>query len=124
MLDIYPTLVEETGFQTPKELEGLSLSPLLKNAQTQWSKAAITQIHHASDKQGYSIRTKKWRYTEWNEGSDGKELYDHENDPEERVNLASNPEYIQIMTRLSKEVQNYSKTYVANSKKVKNSKKK
>ncbi|MDD7984764.1 sulfatase [Lentisphaera marina] len=124
MLDIYPTLVEETGFQIPKELEGLSLSPLLKNAQTQWSKAAITQIHHASDKQGYSIRTKKWRYTEWNEGRDGKELYDHENDPEERVNLASSPEYTQIMTRLSQEVQNYSKTYVANSKKVKNNKKK
>ena len=119
MLDIYPTLVDQTGFTIPAELEGLSLTPLLKNSQAKWDKAAITQVHHASNTQGYSIRTKKWRYTEWNEGRDGKELYNHEIDPEESINLASNPEYTQVMTQLSQQVQIYSKSYMANPKKAK-----
>ena len=122
MLDIYPTLVDESGFQVPNELEGLSLSPLLKNSEAKWDKAAITQIHHAPNKQGYSIRTKKWRYTEWNEGRDGKELYNHEIDPEERINLASNPEHKQVIAQLSQAVQTYSKSYVANTSKAKKGK--
>ena len=122
MLVIYPTLVDQTGFTIPAELEGLSLTPLLKNSQAKWDKAAITQVHHASNTQGYSIRTKKWRYTEWNEGRDGKELYNHEIDPEESINHASNSEYTQVMTQLSQQVQVYSKSYVANPKKAKKSK--
>ena len=123
LLDIYPTLVEETGFQIPSELEGVSLSPLLKNAQTKWTKPAITQIHHAADKQGYSIRSKKWRYTEWNKGQSGKELYNHETDLEETINLASNPEYTQIIAQLSKELQKFSNTYVPGPQKAKKGKK-
>ena len=124
MLDIYPTLVDQTGFKIPSELEGLSLSPLLNNSEAKWDKPAITQVHHSSNKQGYSIRTKKWRYTEWNEGRDGKELYNHELDPEEATNLASNPEYTQVIAQLSKQVQVYSKNYVANASKAKKGKNK
>ena len=40
---------------------------------------------------GRSIRTERWRYTEWNGGKDGVELYDHQNDPVEMKNLASDP---------------------------------
>ena len=37
---------------------------------------------------GYSLRTPRWRYTEWDEGREGRELYDHESDPGELKNLA------------------------------------
>ena len=37
---------------------------------------------------GYSLRTPRWRYTEWDEGKKGRELYDHEADPLEQTNLA------------------------------------
>lgn len=38
---------------------------------------------------GYSLRTARWRYTEWGEGgAQGRELYDHETDPRELANLA------------------------------------
>jgi len=37
---------------------------------------------------GYSFRTPRWRYTEWDEGHAGRELYDHEADPRELTNLA------------------------------------
>lgn len=72
----------------------------------------MTQVHHRPDQQGYSIRTEKWRYTEWNEGAAGKELYNHECDPAEVTNLAENPEYASVVSTLSKQLQSYSKTYV------------
>jgi uncharacterized sulfatase len=40
---------------------------------------------------GRSIRTDRWRYTEWDEGRAGTELYDHHVDPNEFQNLAVTP---------------------------------
>jgi hypothetical protein len=37
------------------------------------------------------VRTKRWRYTEWDDGKKGAELYDHDRDPGEYNNLARNP---------------------------------
>jgi len=49
---------------------------------------------------GASIRTDRWRYTEWNEGEQGIELYDHSNDPGEFDNLASKPKFAGIISDL------------------------
>lgn len=41
---------------------------------------------------GFSLRTARWRYTEWGEGGAlGRELYDHDKDPRELTNLAGSP---------------------------------
>ena len=42
---------------------------------------------------GYSVRTEKWRYTVWDEGKRGVELYDEANDPDEMRNLAAEAKY-------------------------------
>ena len=39
---------------------------------------------------GRGVRTDRYRYTEWTEGKDGVELYDHQTDPHEWTNLAGN----------------------------------
>jgi uncharacterized sulfatase len=40
---------------------------------------------------GYSVHTPQYRYTEWDAGRAGVELYDHKSDPDELHNLATDP---------------------------------
>ncbi len=55
---------------------------------------------------GYSMRTDRWRYTEWITRAAGdivaRELYDHDNDPEKRVNIAGKPEHAKLIAKLSR----------------------
>jgi arylsulfatase A-like enzyme len=54
---------------------------------------------------GYSLRTARWRYTEWGEaGADGRELYDHESDPKELTNLASVAAHAETVKELSQQL--------------------
>jgi len=109
LLDLYPTLVECTGQKVPEALDGESLFPFLKNPAYSWDKPAISQVYHSKNAQGYSIRTNRWRFTEWNGGAAGLELYDHENDPDEIVNLAQDPAYKIIIEKLSEKLMPYTK---------------
>jgi iduronate 2-sulfatase len=90
LLDLYPTLADLTGLKPVAPLDGASLRPLLANAQAHWDRPAFTQV----ERQGFggnSVRTPRWRYTEWDEGRRGTELYDHDRDPGELHNLAADP---------------------------------
>ena len=111
-VDIYPTLTELAGLPTPKQVEGRSLKRLLDNPLTQWNGTAITQVLRPADDRlkdpvmGRSIRTERWRYSDWAEGKYGEELYDHFADPMEFNNLALNPtkENRKIIKMLKKEL--------------------
>jgi len=97
-VDIYPTLVDWAGLPVPGYLAGRSLRPLLVDPLAEWNGAAVTQILRPADSRlsepvmGRSIRTDRWRYTDWNEGKAGIELYDHYSDPMEFDNLAADPD--------------------------------
>lgn len=91
LVDLYPTLADLCGLKPPPNLAGRSLRPLLDDPQAEWREAAVTQILRPGNGQpvmGRSLRTARWRYTEWNEGESGIELYDHDAEPGEHVNLA------------------------------------
>jgi uncharacterized sulfatase len=101
LVDIYPTLADITGLKAPEGLEGYSLAGLLKNPKSKWEHPAYTQVQRGKIP-GHSVRTEKWRYTEWNFGQAGAELYDEVNDPKELNNLASDPKYASIVTEMKK----------------------
>jgi uncharacterized sulfatase len=109
-IDIYPTLTELARIKTPKQVEGRSLVPLLQNPLSEWNGFAITQVLRPSDNRlakpvmGRSIRTERWRYSDWAEGKSGVELYDHYADPMEFNNLAENAtkENLAVMKTLRK----------------------
>ena len=98
LVDLYPTLIELSGLPVKKGLDGRSLVPLLENPQTEWEYPAITTY----DRFEYSIRTERWRYIRYID--DSEELYDHDIDPEEWVNLAADPNYAAIKAELAKHV--------------------
>ncbi len=96
-VDLYPTLTEAAGLGVPGGLDGRSLLPLLRDPLREWPGGAVTQILRPADGRleapvmGRSVRTERWRYTEWNSGQAGAELYDHASDPLEFRNLARDP---------------------------------
>ena len=49
---------------------------------------------------GYSIRTEKWRYTEWENGKRGVELYDEAADPRELKNIAADPKHSKVIVEM------------------------
>jgi len=51
---------------------------------------------------GYSVRTERWRHTEWDDGRQGEELYDHERDPGEYRNLAADPKYASVVAEMKR----------------------
>lgn len=59
---------------------------------------------------GYSLRTERWRYTEWGEGAHGRELYDHQTDPKELTNLAGVTAHAQTVAELSRQLRSAVKT--------------
>lgn len=88
MIDLYPTLAELCKVEAPPGYEGLSLRPWLDNPQAPRLRPAYTQVTRAKA-MGRSVRTERYRYTEWDNGKQGVELYDHDGDPQELRNLAN-----------------------------------
>ncbi len=100
-LDIYPTLVELCGLPTPRNLEGTSLARFLDDPGATWDRPARTVMQRGGHL-AKTIRTARWRYTEWDEGRRGVELYDHERDPRELRNLAGESKHRGTIAELSR----------------------
>ena len=100
MIDFYPTLTALCNVPAPKHVMGKSLVPVLNSPSTQVREASLSQSF-IGKRLGYSIRTSRYRYTVWGDMQEkGKELYDHNTDPEELKNLADDPAYAELLDKL------------------------
>ena len=96
LIDIYPTLIDLCGLKPKKDLEGVSLLPILENPNAPWDRPALT----THGRNNHSIRSKRWRYIRYADGSE--ELYDHDGDELEWENLAGKPEYSDVKRELAR----------------------
>tara|TARA_B110000977_G_scaffold154665_1_gene196576 strand:- start:3644 stop:5050 length:1407 start_codon:yes stop_codon:yes gene_type:complete len=104
-IDLYPTLVDYAGLAPPHKLSGASLRPVLEDPNVSVKEAAYTQVTRGPKVMGRSVRTRRWRYTEWGEGKHGVELYDHSKDSGEYYNLSANPEYAHVVSQMKQLLQ-------------------
>ena len=109
LVDLYPTLSELCNLPKPRHLKGQSLVRVLNEPEATVREAAftVTRIRKRMPGQkgrdrllGHTIRTKRYRYTEWADRKHGVELYDYEDDPEEITNLARSASHKDILKRM------------------------
>lgn len=118
-VDIYPTLCELANLPVGSHLQGTSLVPLLEDPDLEWKSAAYSQFLLGrygrtktvkGEQMGYAMRTDQYRYVEWYQwNADEKkadsllfrELFDHQTDQQENLNLAADPAYADIVADLS-----------------------
>ena len=117
-VDLFPTLAELCGVKAPENLQGQSLVPMLRDPSVAGRGWAFTQVMRGGGRArasvttnvgaegrrffGYTLRTPRWRYTEWDEGRRGRELYDHDADPRELRNLAKDPKHAETVEAMKK----------------------
>ena len=80
---LYPTLTRLCRLPKPSDLDGVDISPLLKDPDMPWKQPAIIDFLPGNS----AIRSEQWRYIRYDEGRAGEELYNLKNDPEEWHNL-------------------------------------
>lgn len=101
-VDIYPTLCQLAGLEIPSHAQGQSMVPHLENPTAHTTHQAVfSRLNN-----GESVVTNRYVYTEWTSADSTKQkacmLYDLAPDPEEKVNIASQPKYREKVAELSR----------------------
>lgn len=104
MVDIFPTLVEMIGGDIPEILDGKSLLPVLSDPDSDIREYAISEYRRGKTV-GYSLRSDRWRYTEWinteTKVVSARELYDHSETQLSLQNVVDEPEYRDLVAEFS-----------------------
>lgn len=109
LVDLYPTLADLCGLPAPEGMEGTSFRPVLEDPDMPWKSAIFSEAQRRGA-HGRSVRTTRYRFTEWTpldgDGDPEFELYDLDNDPKEYDNIAGLPQHQPIRNRLSVALKN------------------
>ncbi len=115
-LDFAQTFLEAAGISAPKDMQGESLMPLLKNNRKDWTRKAVYYHYYEYPgwhmvKRHYGIVTKEYKLAHFYYDVDEWELYDRKNDPQELNNVYNNPDYADIVKKLKTELAELRKKY-------------
>ena len=98
-VDLLPTLLDLAGVPAPAGMDGISLRTELEGGSI--DRDAMFAEYHSKQEWANpirSVRTERWKLNQYLEG--GRELYDLENDPDEKVNLAGSAEHAEVEQRM------------------------
>lgn len=112
LVDLYPTLAELCALPLPDHLEGASLAPLLSDPDREWKSAVFSELRRpdrrAGELWGRSIRTPRYRLTQWSRGASPNfalELYDYAEGEAEVLNVARRSEYADQVRELTRRLE-------------------
>ncbi len=105
LVDLYKTIMDLAGITAPDFVQGNSLKNLLMNNDfISEKRSALSELRinlNSKVAQGYSIRTDRFRFTKWSyENNIYNELYDHNFDSEEKINLIDDLKYSETIDSL------------------------
>jgi len=95
-LCVYPTLLELCGLPPSDDLDGVSITRLLRTPDAHWERPAVTEFNRGQ----CAVRSQRYRYIRYSDGSE--ELYDHETDPREWNNLAGDLDFADVKKALGR----------------------
>ncbi|HAR66996.1 MAG TPA: hypothetical protein DCR55_12385, partial [Lentisphaeria bacterium] len=113
-LDIAPTIVEWAGLAQPAVYQGESLVKLLKGEDSPgWREEVYCEHKFSRYNNWYGVRGARYKFAIYYDEPDGPYecLYDLERDPAEVTNLARNPEYAALRTRMKAKLDSYLKAF-------------
>ena len=102
-IDIAPTILDLAGEKVPKEMQGRSLLPLLKNQNKNWRKDFFYEhlFDHTAIPKSIGVRTENWKYIRYPDVKPVfEELYDLKKDPFEEKNLSTNKTFQSVLEKL------------------------
>jgi len=101
-IDLFPTLTDLCNLPTPVGMAGDSLRPMIKQSSASGKAGAYSTCGGGRGYRGHTLRTDRYRLVRWVNGRDEVglvELYDHEKDPGENVNIAAvHPDVVDELT--------------------------
>ena len=102
-IDLAPTILALGGVDAPKKMQGANLLPVIKDEGSE-SRPEFYYEHmfqHRSIPRSEGVRTKKWKYMRYIDSKPlFEEMYDLENDPDEKMNLATSGEHSESLAKL------------------------
>lgn len=108
LVDVYPTLCDLSKVPMPSGLEGSAFTPLFEDPDRLWKRAVFSslprEIPGVGPGVGRTMRTKRFRYTEWTSPGSAfraAEVYDYREDPAEMRNLVGRPEAASLVNGLA-----------------------
>ena len=104
-VDVPSTILDLAGLEQPKSWQGKSLLPIVKQEKTSLGRDTVLIEHlwefeHIPPSEG--VRTKDWKYFRYVNDKSVEELYDLKKDPQEKVNLAKDSKYEDVLQGLRK----------------------
>ncbi len=120
LIDMFPTLCDLAGVEKADYFQGTSMVPLIEDPNREWKQAVFSQFRRRSrvskdgnEYMGYSMQTEQFHYIEWYEWDNetktkgalkARELYDHEADAEENINVADKVGMENVVEQLSEQL--------------------
>jgi len=94
-VDLPATLLDFAGVRVPDASQGRSLRPLMSRTKPAWRSEIFCEElwDHPEIPQSECVRTDRWKYIQYPKHPDYVELFDLENDPQEKHNLARQARY-------------------------------